>query len=271
VTNIPKHPDSYGLKTQDCLSILTAVVLEPSSFAKALPARVHACARVCACVCVLLSVRVSDSLTLSFDSNVLWRGKCLGFGFPGSRAMADKLLLPLHSPSPSPKASLDPGMLCWGWQDFLTDDQKEQLCLLPWLCSLLPLRFLRSMSRCSPGGDMTLFAASKDVRITPTSAVPHAHSLPPRQLESNHTRVHNPTPRHKHALGLGPPSSTPMLTHRISINPPSLYAETRMHKRSNTGTRRQPQRYSSCCGLHPSEPTERLKPLGPHRAAAQIP
>lgn len=108
--NIPKHPDSYGLKTRDCLSILTAVVLEQFSFPNVLPVCVHAC--MCVCECVVLSVRVSDSLTLSFDSNVLWPGKCLGFGFPGLRAMANKLLLLFHSSSPNPKASLDPGILC---------------------------------------------------------------------------------------------------------------------------------------------------------------
>lgn len=187
--NIPKHPDSYGLKTRDCLSILTAVVLEQFFFPSVLPVCVHAC--VCVCGCVFLSVRVSNSLTLSFDSNVLWLGKCLGFGFPGLRAMANKLLLLFHSPSPSPKASLDPGMLCWGWQDFLSDDQKEQLCLLLWLCSLLLLLFLRYMSCCSPGRDMTLFAASKDVRITHTSIVPHARSLLPRQLRN--TQAHSQT------------------------------------------------------------------------------
>lgn len=135
--NIPKHPDSYGLKTRDCLSILTAVVLEQFSSPNVLPVRVHAC--VPECGCAWLSVRVSELLTLSFDSNVLWSGKCLGFGFPGSRAMANKLLLLSHSLSPSPKASVDPSMLCWSWQDFLTDEQKEQLCLLLLLCSLLVL------------------------------------------------------------------------------------------------------------------------------------
>lgn len=112
--NIPKHPDSYGLKTHDCLSILTAVVLEQFSSPNVLLARVRVCG------CAFLSVRVSDSLTLSFDSNALWPGKHLGFGFPGLRAMASKLLLLFHSPSPNPRAGLDPGMLCWGWQDFLT-------------------------------------------------------------------------------------------------------------------------------------------------------
>lgn len=123
--NIPKHPDSYGLKTRDCLSILTAVVLEQFSFPTGLPACVHAC--VCVCGCAFLPVRGSDSLTLSFASNVLWPGKCLGFGFPGSRAMANKLLLLFCSPSPNPKASLDPGMLCWGWQDFLTPSKRAAL------------------------------------------------------------------------------------------------------------------------------------------------
>lgn len=42
--NIPKHPDSYGLKTRDCLSILTAVVLEQSPSPGAGSARVRACA-----------------------------------------------------------------------------------------------------------------------------------------------------------------------------------------------------------------------------------
>lgn len=129
VMNIPKHPDSYGLKTRDCLSILTAVVLEQSPSPGAGSARVRARVRA------LLSGCVSHSLTLSLHSNVLWPGKCLRFGFPGLRAMANKSLLLSHSPSPSPKAGLGSGMLCWGWQGFLTDEQKEQLCLLPWLWS----------------------------------------------------------------------------------------------------------------------------------------
>lgn len=52
--NIPKHPDSYGLKTRDCLSILTAVVPEEFSSPNVLPVRVHAC--VCAGVCFCLYV-----------------------------------------------------------------------------------------------------------------------------------------------------------------------------------------------------------------------
>lgn len=47
--NIPKHPDSYGLKTRDCLSILTAVVLEQSPFPGAVSMRVCACAPVGMC------------------------------------------------------------------------------------------------------------------------------------------------------------------------------------------------------------------------------
>lgn len=125
--NIPKHPDSYGLKTRDCLSILTAVVLEQSPFAGAVSVRV----RACACAPVGMCEPFPD--TLSLHSNVLWPGECLRFGFPGLRAMANKLLLLSHSPSPSPKAGLGPGMLCRGWQGLLTDEQKEQLCLLPWL------------------------------------------------------------------------------------------------------------------------------------------
>lgn len=89
--------------------------------------RVRARVRVCVCGCAFLPVRGSDSLTLSFASNVLWPGKCLGFGFPGSRAMAYKLLLLFCSPSPNPKASLDPSMLCWGWQDFLTPSKRAAL------------------------------------------------------------------------------------------------------------------------------------------------
>lgn len=88
--NIPKHPDSYGLKTRDCLSILTAVVLEQFSSPNILPMHVHTC--VPECGCAWLPVRVSELLTLFFDSNVLQPGKCLGFGFLGSRAMANKLL-----------------------------------------------------------------------------------------------------------------------------------------------------------------------------------
>lgn len=175
--NIPKHPDSYGLKTRDCLSILTAVVLEQSPF----PGAVSACVRA------LLSGCVSHPLTLPLHSTVLWPGKCLRFGFPGLRAMANKSLPLSHSSSPSPKAGLGPGMLCRGWQGFLTDEQKEQLCLLPWLWSLLLLLFLRCMSRRSPGRAMTLFAASRDVRITHTSVVPHAPSCP-RQLRHEHKR-----------------------------------------------------------------------------------
>lgn len=44
--NIPKHPDSYGLKTRDCLCILTAVVLEQFSAPDVLPMHVHACVPV---------------------------------------------------------------------------------------------------------------------------------------------------------------------------------------------------------------------------------
>lgn len=161
----------------------------------------HAC--VCACGCVLLPVRVSDSLTLSFDSNVLWPGKCLGFGFPGLRAMANELLLLFHSPSPSPKASLDPGMLCWGWQHFLSHDQKEQLCLLLWLCSLWPLFKVYVTPQSWQGHDMV--CSSKDVRTTHTSAVPHARSLLPRQLGNKHTRVHKQMHQHDHAPSLSPP------------------------------------------------------------------
>lgn len=51
--NIPKHPDSYGLKTRDCLCILTAVVLEQFSAPDVLPARVHAGVRRCLGVRVL--------------------------------------------------------------------------------------------------------------------------------------------------------------------------------------------------------------------------
>lgn len=258
--NIPKHPDSYGLKTRDCLSILTAVVLEQFSFPNVLPVRVRACARGCA----FLPVRVSDSLTLSFDSNVLRPGKCLGFGFPGLRAMANKLLLLFHSPSPNPKASSDPGMLCWGWQDFLTDDQKEQRCLLLWLRSLLLLLFLRCMSCCSPGRDMTLFAASKDVRITHTSAAPRARPLLPRQLGNERTRVRQQMHRHKHALGLGPPSSTPTPTRRISVKPPSLHAEV------HTATREPADSPELLVPYTASETDDRLNPSAPYRAVIQI-
>lgn len=126
VMNIPKHPDSYGLKTRDCLSILTAVVLEQSN-----PPSPALSPCVCARVRALLSGCVSHSLTLPLHSSVLWPEKCLRFGFPGLRAMANKLLLLSHSPSPSPKVSSGPGMLCWGWQGFLMDEQKEPSPLAP--------------------------------------------------------------------------------------------------------------------------------------------
>lgn len=86
--NIAKHPDSYGLKTRGCLSILTAVVLE--QFVSCRP-RVHVHVCVCVYMCVFLPGHGSDSLILSLDSNELWPGKCLGFGFPGLKAMANKL------------------------------------------------------------------------------------------------------------------------------------------------------------------------------------
>lgn len=56
--NIPKHPDSYGLKTRDCLCILTAVVLEQFSAPDVLPACVHAGVPVRAGVRRCLGVRV---------------------------------------------------------------------------------------------------------------------------------------------------------------------------------------------------------------------
>lgn len=241
VMNIPKHPDSYGLKTRDCLSILTAVVLEQSPFPGAVSVRVRARVRA------LLSGCVSHSLTLSLHSTVLWPGKCLRFGFPALRAMANKLLLLSHSPNPSPKASLGPGMLCQGWQGFLTDEQKEQLCLLPWLWNLMLLLFLRCISRCSPGGDMTLFAASRDVRITHTSAVPHAPSCP-RQLHMS-TGAHQQLHPHRRVSSLSSPRFSPC---QQQHNPSSPY--TRIHSTNNNpGTCRRPQGHGVFCALYMRE------------------
>lgn len=163
---------------------------------------------------------------------MLWPGKCLGFGFPGLRAMANELLLLFHSLSPSPKAGFDPGVLCWGWHGFLTDEQKEQLCLLLWLWSLLVLLFLQHVSCCRPGRGVTLFAASKDVTITPTSMALRATCLSP--ASSKQTLVHPQRHRHKHTRSLSPPSCTPTPTHRISIKAPSVYTWTHIHKRSTT-------------------------------------
>lgn len=67
VMNIPKHPDSYGLKTHDCLSILTAVALEQFSSPNVLLTR--ACARVC--VSVGTCERFADTL-VRLECAVAW-------------------------------------------------------------------------------------------------------------------------------------------------------------------------------------------------------
>lgn len=123
------------------------------------------------CVAVGSCERAADTL-LRFKCAVAW--EMLGVWISWLEGNGKQITASLsHSLSPSPKASVDPSMLCWSWQDFLTDEQKEQLCLLLWLCSLLVLLLVQRVSCHSPGGGVTLFAASKDVRTTHPSALPH--------------------------------------------------------------------------------------------------
>lgn len=169
--------------------------------------------------------------------------------------MANELLLLFHSLSPSPKAGFNPGVLCLGWHDFLTDEQKEQLCLL-WLWSLLVLLFLQHVSCCRPGRDVTLFAASKDVTITPTSMALRATCLSP--ASSKQTLVHPQRHRHKHARSLSPPKH-PQCTLGCTY--------------TNTAPREPADilRITARAALHVlSETDGRLKPSGLYRAAIQI-